>query len=126
MVIPRQRLFRYERRAQRPLPRHHFIGRLLAHFAVALGLGIVSLLIGMAGYHHYEALNWTDAFLNASMLLGGMGPVNTPQSEAGKLFAGVYALYSGMVFLVAFSIILAPVFHRVLHRFHWEQEGEGS
>lgn len=116
------RYFRYERRHQRPLPRRHFIRRFLAHVALTLALGAVSLVIGMAGYHHYEHLGWMDAFLNASMLLGGMGPVNTPQSDAGKLFAGGYALYSGMVFLIAFGIILAPMFHRVLHRFHWEEE----
>ncbi len=126
MVIPRHRMFRYERRAQRPLPRHHFIGRLLAHFVVSLALVAVSLVIGMAGYHHYEHLGWIDAFLNASMLLGGMGPVNSPQSDAGKVFAGMYALYSGMIFLIAFGIILAPVLHRILHRFHWEVESAGS
>ena len=122
MATPRHRLFRYERRGEQPLPRHHFIGRLAAHLSISLVLCAVSLLLGMAGYHHYEHLNWTDAFLNASMLLGGMGPVNSPQSEAGKIFAGIYALYSGMVFLIAFSFILAPVFHRVLHRFHFEEE----
>ncbi len=122
----RRRLFRYEKRGQRPLPRHHFVGRLIAHFLVALLVVVASLGMGMAGYHHYEHLGWTDAFLNSSMLLGGMGPVNNPQSEAGKVFAGLYALYSGMIFLIAFSIILAPVFHRVLHRFHWEEEGGES
>jgi hypothetical protein len=79
-----------------------------------------SLGLGMLGYHGIEGLPWVDAFLNASMLLGGMGPVDNPHSEAGKLFAGLYALYSGLLFLVLTAILLAPVFHRVLHRFHLE------
>ena len=74
----------------------------------------------MAGYRYYERLPWLDAFLNAAMLLGGMGPVEDPQTAGGKLFAGLYALYAGPVFLVATAIILAPVVHRLLHKFHWE------
>lgn len=120
MVNARHRMFHYEQRGQRLLPRRRFIGRLLAHFTLSLALVAASLLLGMAGYHHYERLGWTDAFLNASMLLGGMGPVNNPQTEAGKIFAGTYALYSGMIFLIAFGFLLAPVLHRILHRFHWE------
>lgn len=74
----------------------------------------------MLGYHAYEALPWRDAFLNAAMLLGGMGPVELPHTDAGKLFAGLYALYSGLVFLVAVALLLAPALHRMLHLFHWE------
>jgi hypothetical protein len=74
----------------------------------------------MLGYHELESLPWVDSFLNASMLLGGMGPVDMPHTEGGKLFAGLYALYSGMLFLVLAAMVLAPVFHRVLHRFHLE------
>jgi len=76
----------------------------------------------MAGYMHYEQLPWRDAFLNAAMLLGGMGPVESPQTAGGKMFAGLYALYAGLVFLVAIGIVLAPVVHRLLHKFHWEGE----
>jgi hypothetical protein len=86
--------------------------------AVVLG----SLVIGMAGYAYFEGLPWLDAFLNASMLLGGMGPVESPATPLGKLFAGFYALYSGLVFLVLAGIVLAPVMHRVLHRFHWTDD----
>ncbi|MDP3773423.1 MAG: hypothetical protein Q8Q85_04080 [Gemmatimonadales bacterium] len=82
-----------------------------------------SLLIGMAGYAHFEGLAWRDAFLNAAMLLGGMEPVESPQTAGGKLFAGLYALYAGLVFLVAVGIVLAPVVHRLLHRFHWDADG---
>jgi len=96
---------------------------MLWHFAVATALVLGSLLIGMAGYAHYEGLAWRDAFLNAAMLLGGMGPVEAPRTEGGKLFAGLYALYAGLVFLVAVGIVLAPVVHRLLHKFHWDADG---
>ena len=113
----------YEHRGSPPLPLPRFLRRLAGHFAVASALAALSLLAGMAGYHSLEGLSWLDSFLNAAMLLGGMGPVGDgPQTSAGKLFAGVYALYSGMVFLVAAGLLLAPVFHRVLHRFHWEAD----
>lgn len=115
-------MFSYEKRNQRLLPRAHFLRRVLAHFALAVGVVVFSLLLGMLGYHHFEHLSATDAYLNAAMLLGGMGPVNPPASEAGKLFAGTYALYAGLVFLVAAGLIIAPVVHRVLHRFHWDEE----
>lgn len=96
---------------------------MLWHFAVATALVLGSLLIGMAGYAHYEGLAWRDAFLNAAMLLGGMGPVEAPRTAGGKLFAGLYALYAGLVFLVAVGIVLAPVVHRLLHKFHWDADG---
>ena len=79
-----------------------------------------SLALGMWGYWYFESLTWLDAFLNAAMLLGGMGPVETPTTEGGKLFAGAYALYAGMVVLVAASILVAPVMHRYMHKFHLE------
>ena len=81
-----------------------------------------SLAWGMWGYWYFEKLRWLDAFLNAAMLLGGMGPVETPQTPGGKLFAGIYALYSGLVVLAAAGIIIAPVMHRFLHRFHMEEQ----
>lgn len=81
----------------------------------------ISLAIGMIGYVVTEGFGWLDAFLNAAMLLGGMGPVNPPQTDAGKLFAGAYALYAGLVFIVTAAIIVTPVLHRVLHTFHWDR-----
>jgi hypothetical protein len=77
------------------------------------------LFIGMVGYEHYERLPWRDAFLNSAMLLGGMGPVNAPQTSGGKVFAGLYALYAGLVFIVVAALLGAPVFHRLLHKLHW-------
>ena len=85
-----------------------------------LPLAAATLAIGMAIYHFVEGLGWPDSFLNSAMLLGGMGPVNPIRTEGGKLFAGFYALYSGLVFLIAAGILGAPVVHRLLHRFHWE------
>ena len=83
---------------------------------------MASLLLGIWGYAHYEGLGWRDAFLNAAMLLGGMGPVDPPRTDGGKLFAGLYALYAGLVFLIAIAIVLAPVMHRVLHAFHADEQ----
>ena len=110
----------YEHRNERPLARAAFAWRLARHAALAFALMILSLAIGMAGYEYFEGLDWRDAFLDAAMLLGGMGPVHVPATPGGKLFAGCYALYAGIVFLVVAGLLLAPVVHRILHRFHWE------
>ena len=112
----------YERHHQKPIPRRHFVRRLIIHFLGSLALIIVSLLIGMIGYQYYEGLPWRDAFLNAAMLLGGMGPVDSPQTDGGKLFAGLYALYAGLILLIAAGIFIAPGIHRMLHLFHWENK----
>jgi len=96
---------------------------MLAHVGVALALVAFSLAVGMAGYEYFEHMSWLDAFLNSAMLLGGMGPVKTEgMSDSGKLFAGLYALYAGLVFIAVMTIVLAPVIHRVLHRFHWAKD----
>ena len=108
----------YERRTDPLMPRRQFLVRLARSGALAVALAAFSLLIGMIGYHSLENLGWLDAFLNAAMLLGGMGPVNTPASEGGKLFAGLYALYCGLVVIVATGVLLAPIAHRMLHKFH--------
>jgi hypothetical protein len=110
----------YESKQQRPLASRSFVQRLLLHLGLAALVMAGSLAIGMVGYHRLEHLPWIDAFLNAAMLLGGMGPVNTPVSDAGKLFAGIYALYAGLVFLVTAGLMFAPVLHRLMHRFHWD------
>jgi hypothetical protein len=112
----------YEPKTHPPIPRHLFIRRVLLHFATALALLLASLVLGMAGYEYFEQLPWRDAFLNSAMLLGGMGPVDAPRTDGGKVFAGLYALYAGLVFLVAVGLVFAPVVHRVMHKFHWAQE----
>lgn len=112
----------YESRHQKPLARAQFRRRLAWHMSGAVLLLTISLALGMIGYHALEQLAWTDAFLNAAMLLGGMGPVNAPVSPEGKIFAGIFALYAGLVFLIAAALVLAPVLHRLLHRFHWDDK----
>jgi len=111
----------YESRKQPLLPSSLFARRMARHFAAAGVLIAASLGLGMAGYAGFEHLGWLDAFLNSAMLLGGMGPVDNPRTDGGKVFAGLYALYAGLVFLVSIGVVLAPVVHRLMHRYHWQQ-----
>ena len=114
----------YEPRHVPPIPFAKFVLRMLLHAATALAMMGLSLLAGIIGYMRYEHLPSLDAFLNAAMLLGGMGPIKTDLSPPGKLFAGIYALYSGLFFIAVMSIILAPAIHRLLHTLHWAQESK--
>jgi hypothetical protein len=109
-----------ERRHEPLLPRKAFYRRLAAYGVVSLSFILASLVIGILGYRHFEGMGWVDAYVNAAMILGGMGPVGELHTDNGKLFAGCYALYSGLIVIVAVGIILAPVLHRYLHRFHME------
>jgi hypothetical protein len=97
-----------------------YLRRLLRNFLVAVGIVTGSLFLGMVGYHGFEGLSWLDAFLNASMILTGMGPVNELHTTGGKLFAGCYAIFSGVVFITMAAVLFAPALHRFLHRFHLE------
>ena len=108
------------------LPTHQYLRRVTASVGLGLGLIGISLAAGMLGYHVFEGLSWIDSFLNASMILSGMGPLWEPQSAGGKVFAGVYALYSGLAVLIIAGIMLAPAVHRFLHRFHLEAAGDGE
>ena len=112
----------YETRLHPPLPLPQFLRRLVLHGLVGVGLIVGSLALGMLGYGWFEHLPWRDGFLNSAMLLGGMGPVDPPHTNGGKLFAGLYALYAGLVFIIAVGVVLAPVVHRALHKFHWDQK----
>jgi hypothetical protein len=94
----------------------------LRHLAAVTTLVVVSLAVGMAGYEHYEGLPWRDAFLNTAMIAGGMGPVDAPRTNGGKVFAGLYALYSGLVFILVAGLLLGPFVHRVMHKFHWQEK----
>ena len=111
----------YEHRHEALLTPGQFLRRLATHGGIALGLVAISLGIGMLGYHVFEGLSWLDALVNASMLLGGMGPVDPLHTVAGKLFASFYALYSGLIFLIIAGVMIVPIFHRFLHRFHLEE-----
>jgi|SRR5580700_6387369 hypothetical protein len=93
-----------------------FISRIIRNLLIGFAIIALSLGLGMIGYSYFEKMNWIDAFLNASMILSGMGPVSTLQTNEGKIFAGFYALFSGIVFLVIIAIIIAPIFHRFLHK----------
>lgn len=114
----------YEKRHHRLAPLHVFYRRLAANAGFALALIAVSLACGMAGYAYFEGLGLIDAFLNAAMILSGMGPVAQMQTSGGKIFAGVYAIYSGIVIIATTGVVLAPLVHRMLHRFHLSDEND--
>ena len=108
----------FEHRQEPLLPRPLFLWRILKFGALSFSLAAVSLIIGIFGYRTFEGMSWVDAFVNAAMILGGMGPIGELHTRAGKVFAGVYALYCGLIVVISMSILIAPVFHRFLHRFH--------
>ncbi len=108
----------YEKKSDKLLPWPGFFKRMALSCLLAYGVVSVALAIGIAGYHSIAGLKWIDALLNASMILTGMGPVDPMTSTGAKLFASAYALFSGVVFLSAVAMVLAPVFHRILHKFH--------
>jgi len=108
----------YEHHKQPLASQKTFVRRLGFNALLAVGILFVSLGIGVLGYHFLENLSWIDALLNASMILGGMGPVTPLQTPAGKIFASFYALYSGVVLLASVGVLATPIFHRFMHRFH--------
>lgn len=112
--------FPFEHKQRPLLPLRAFISRQLRFAALSLLLILASLLIGMAGYHGIAGLSWLDAFYNAAMILTGMGPVAPMETPGAKVFAGLYALFSGVVFLSTAAVLLAPLVHRLLHRLHME------
>lgn len=111
----------YEKHNQHLLSQRGFFVRLLQHLAVALGLVVLSIALGAAGYHFLEGLNWIDAIYNATMILTGMGPVSPLQRDVSKIFASCYAVFGGIVILAITGIILAPLAHRLLHLFHLKE-----
>jgi hypothetical protein len=112
----------YEHHSQPLLPRRLFLRRLLKHIAAAAVFLSMGLAVGVLGYHSFEHLSWLDSLLNASMILGGMGPVSELQTRAGKVFASLYAIFSGIFFLAVAGIVIAPIFHRILHRLHLDAD----
>jgi len=116
------RLFRFEHRSK-PIASHAvFVGRLVRSVVAAFFLIAIALAIGMVGYMATEQMSALNAFLNAAMLLGGMGPVDALHTDGGKLFAGTYALFCGLLIVIASGVILAPILHRVLHALHVEDQ----
>jgi hypothetical protein len=115
-------LFRFERRRQPLVTRRSFVRRLL--FAVVLSAVLLAIwtVVGMIGYHAIAGLGWVDAFLNSAMIVGGMGPVDVLNNQPAKVFAGFYAILSGVIFLSVFGLLIGPVFHRFMHRFHLDTD----
>jgi hypothetical protein len=113
----------YENRRRRLLTPAQFARRVLGHISFATGVIALALYVGMAGYHYLAKLNWVDSLLNASMILGGMGPVDTLKTDDAKIFASFYALFSGLVFIGVLGVLLAPFIHRLMHRVHIDEEG---
>jgi hypothetical protein len=112
----------FEHRTDPLLPTHQFVWRVLGFVGLSAVVVGIALGIGVLGYHYLGGLPWIDALVNASMILGGMGPVDTITSHAGKLFASVYALFSGLLFIGAASLTLTPFVHRIMHKLHMEEE----
>ena len=116
----------YESRHQRLLSRAQFVRRVIGHFAIGSGAIAVALAIGVGGYHWIAGFKWVDSFLNASMILGGMGPVGDLPNNASKIFAGLYALFSGLFFIAMLGLLLAPFLHRLAHRLHIDEDSPSS
>ena len=116
----------FEHHTQPLATQAEFTRRILRYSLVTAGVILSSLVMGMLGYHDLESLSWIDSLLNASMILGGMGPVNPLQTDAGKIFASLYALYSGIILLASVGILVTPIFHRFMHRFHLELEDDSA
>jgi len=110
----------YEHKKESLLPWRKFLSRLFKHFLASMGLFILALLIGVMGYHNVADFSWLDSFLNASMILSGMGPIGAINTAQGKIFASVYALFSGIIFTAGAGITIAPIIHRMLHSLHLE------
>src|SRR6267154_3623323 len=110
----------FEHRRQPLLPRSMFYARLARSATIAFAILFASLAAGMGGYHFLEGMPWLDAFVNAAMILSGMGPVGQLQTASGKIFAGCYALFSGLAFISSIGVVFAPMFHRFIHKFHLE------
>ena len=116
--------YKFERLKEPLLPQQLFARRVVRFTAISVGLLLFSLILGICGYRYLENLSWIDALLNASMIMGGMGPVNALQTTGGKLFASFYAIYCGAILLISIGIFMAPIVHRVLHRFHLDLDSK--
>jgi len=112
----------FERKYEKLAPMSVFVRRMAASVAMAGILITVALSIGVIGYHWIAGIDWVDSLLEASMILGGMGPVNSLATTGAKMFASGYALFSGLVFIAIMGIVLAPVTHRMLHKFHIDED----
>ena len=119
-------MFRFERKHERLAPLSVFIRRLLSSLFFGCSMVGVALFLGIAGYHWIAGFGWVDSLLEASMILGGMGPINPLSSQGAKLFASAYALFSGLIFIAIMGVILAPIIHRIIHSFHLDEQGKSK
>lgn len=110
------------KKSKKDADQRRFIYRIVRSIFLACAFVVSSLFIGMWGYHHFGKLGWLDAYVNAAMILSGMGPINPPTTDESKLFEGTYALFSGIIFLISVGIILAPLFHHFFHKLHIDED----
>jgi hypothetical protein len=120
MALKAPSVTQFERRGHALASRRKFVARMAKAVALWLFMTTAGLVIGIAGYAYFEGMSLVDAFVNAAMILSGMGPMGELKTSAGKIFAGLYAMFSGLIIIIATGFVLAPIFHRVLHRFHVE------
>jgi hypothetical protein len=120
--LKKQSWQKFERRSEELAPISIYVQRIIASLGIAAGLILVALSVGLIGYHFLAGFNFVDSLLEASMILGGMGPVRDLPNDAAKVFASIYALFSGVIFIALMGIILAPVAHRVMHKFHIDEK----
>ncbi len=113
---------KFERKHDKLAPMPVFLRRVAVSFGIACGLIFLALMIGIFGYHWLAGLGWVDALLDASMILGGMGPVHELRNDCAKIFASAYALFSGLVFIGVMALVLSPLVHRMLHKFHADEK----
>ena len=114
----------FEHKHEELAPLGVFVKRVFASLGIAICLIGLALMIGIVGYHWLGGFNWVDSLLEASMILGGMGPVNKLANDHVKVFASFYALFSGLIFIAVMGVVLSPIVHRFLHKFHLDEEGE--
>lgn len=114
----------FERRSDKLAPVSIYVQRIIGSLALAVVLMLIALTVGIVGYHLIAGFNFVDSLLEASMILGGMGPVRELPNDASKIFASIYALFSGVIFIALMGIILSPVVHRVMHKFHIDEKDE--
>lgn len=123
-LLPRTLIF--ERRHERLAPVSVFVKRIMFSLAIALALTAIALLIGILGYHCLAGFGWIDSLLEASMILGGMGPINPLPTDGAKIFASLYALFSGLMFIGIMGVVLSPIVHRFVHKFHIDEKGDSK
>jgi hypothetical protein len=115
-------MLNFERRHEKLAPLPVFFKRVVGALGIGVGLAALALAFGILGYHFIAGYEWIDSLLEASMILGGMGPIKELPNDAAKVFASLYALFSGLVFIAVMGVVLSPLVHRILHKFHVDDD----